>query len=79
MHDVKKFFWDETYLFHICADGIIRHCVLEVEMMSILKACNSSPIGWHHSGILAAHRILKCRYYCPKIYEHAHEFAKSIW
>ncbi|WMV29511.1 hypothetical protein MTR67_022896 [Solanum verrucosum] len=29
---------DEPYLFRICADGISRHCVPEVEMMSILCA-----------------------------------------
>ncbi|XP_049394646.1 uncharacterized protein LOC125858920 [Solanum stenotomum] len=27
MHDLKKFFWDEPYLFRICVDGIIRRCV----------------------------------------------------
>ncbi|KAK4729796.1 hypothetical protein R3W88_022784 [Solanum pinnatisectum] len=34
MHDVKKFFWDEPYLFCICDDGIIRRCMPEVEMMN---------------------------------------------
>jgi len=37
MSDVKKFFWEEPYLFCVCANGIIRHCVPEVEMMSILR------------------------------------------
>ncbi|KAH0679182.1 hypothetical protein KY284_020267 [Solanum tuberosum] len=41
MHDVKKFFWDEPYLFRICADGIIRRRVPEAEMISILEACHS--------------------------------------
>ncbi|MDV3181222.1 MAG: ribonuclease H family protein [Candidatus Phytoplasma australasiaticum] len=51
MNNVRKFFWDDPYLFHICADGIIRHYIAEVEITSILKACHSSLVGGHHSGI----------------------------
>ena len=27
MHDVKKFFWDEPYLYRSCADRLILRCV----------------------------------------------------
>ena len=27
MYDVKKFFWDEPYLYRSCADRLIRRCV----------------------------------------------------
>ena len=77
MHDVKNFFWDEPYLFHICADGIIRRCVPEVEMMSILEACHSSPVGWHHSGFRTAYKIMQCGHYLPTIHQDVHNFAKS--
>ena len=30
MHDVKKFFWDESYLFRSCTDGLIRACAPKV-------------------------------------------------
>ena len=51
MYDVKKFFWDEPYLYRSCADGLIRRCVPECEMLSVLEACHSSRVGGHHSGI----------------------------
>ena len=51
MYDVNKFFGAEPYLYKSCADGIIRCCVPKVEMLSVLEACNSSPVGGHHSGI----------------------------
>ena len=35
MYDMKKFFWDEQYLYRICAGGLIRRCVPECEMLSI--------------------------------------------
>lgn len=62
MYDVKKFFWEEPYIFRVYTDGIIPRCVPEVEMISILEACHSSPIGGHHSGIRTSYKILQCGY-----------------
>nr|GFB94757.1 reverse transcriptase domain-containing protein [Tanacetum cinerariifolium] len=36
--DVKHYFWDDPYLFRICADQIIRRCVHSQEAYDILKA-----------------------------------------
>ena len=77
MYDVKKFFWDEQYLYSSCADGLIRHCVPEVEILSVLEACLSSPVGGHRSGIQTAHKIFQCGYYCLTIHQDAHEFSKA--
>ena len=77
MYDVKKFFWDEPYLYGSCADRLIRRCVPECEMLSVLEACHSSPVGGHHSGIRTAHKILQCGYYWPTLHQDAHEFAKA--
>lgn len=77
MHDVKKFFWDETYLFNSFTNGLIRRCVPEVEMFSVLEARHSSPVGRHQSGIQTGHKIFKCNYYCPIIHQDSHEFAKA--
>ena len=77
MHDEKNFFLDETYLYRICVDGLIWRCVPEVEMLNVLEACHSLPVGGHHSGIRTAHKILQCVYYCPTIHQDAHEFAKA--
>nr|GEX60810.1 reverse transcriptase domain-containing protein [Tanacetum cinerariifolium] len=41
--DVKHYFWDDPYLFKICADQIIRRCVSGQEAIDILKACHSGP------------------------------------
>nr|GEZ41096.1 reverse transcriptase domain-containing protein [Tanacetum cinerariifolium] len=38
--DVKHYFWDDPYLFRICADQIIRRCVHRQEAFEILKACH---------------------------------------
>ncbi|GJW30141.1 reverse transcriptase domain-containing protein [Tanacetum coccineum] len=36
--DVKHYFWDDPFLFKICADQVIRRCVSGQEALDILKA-----------------------------------------
>lgn len=77
LHDVKKYFCDEPCLFRRCADDIIRSCVLKVEMLNILHACNSSPIGGHHVSYRTTKKILQSEYYWPTIYTNAYEFFRT--
>ncbi|GJU15655.1 reverse transcriptase domain-containing protein [Tanacetum coccineum] len=46
--DVKHYFWDDPYLFKICADQVIRRCVYGQEAVDILTACHNGPTGGHH-------------------------------
>ncbi|GJR54426.1 reverse transcriptase domain-containing protein [Tanacetum coccineum] len=55
--DVKHYFWDDPYLFRICADQIIRRCVHGQEALEILKACHEGPTGGHHSANLTARKV----------------------
>ncbi|GJR96467.1 reverse transcriptase domain-containing protein [Tanacetum coccineum] len=54
--DVKHYFWDDPYLFRICADQIIRRYVSGHEVLEILKACHEGPTGGHHSANLTARK-----------------------
>nr|GEV94020.1 reverse transcriptase domain-containing protein [Tanacetum cinerariifolium] len=47
--DVKHYFWDEPFLFKICADQVIRRCVYSQEAIDIPKACHYGPTGGYHS------------------------------
>nr|GEY49017.1 reverse transcriptase domain-containing protein [Tanacetum cinerariifolium] len=46
--DVKHYFWDDPFLFKICADQVIRQRVHGQEAVNILKACHNGPTGGHH-------------------------------
>ncbi|GJX25357.1 reverse transcriptase domain-containing protein, partial [Tanacetum coccineum] len=48
--DVKHYFWDDPFLFKICADQVIRRCVHGKEALDILEACHNGPTGGHHAG-----------------------------
>ncbi|GJZ42446.1 reverse transcriptase domain-containing protein [Tanacetum coccineum] len=60
--DVKHYFWDDPYLFRICADQIIRRCVHGQEAIDILKACHEGPTGGHHSANLTARKVFDAVY-----------------
>ncbi|GKC07179.1 reverse transcriptase domain-containing protein [Tanacetum coccineum] len=75
--DVKHYFWDDPYLFHIYADQIIRRCVSGHEALEILKACHEGPIGGHYSANLTARKVFDASFFWPTIYRDAHSMIKS--
>ncbi|XP_019263252.1 PREDICTED: uncharacterized protein LOC109241000 [Nicotiana attenuata] len=56
--ECRQYYWEEPFLFCICAENIIRRCVPEDEVMPILKACHDSPVGGHHGGNQTARKCL---------------------
>ncbi|GKD11033.1 reverse transcriptase domain-containing protein [Tanacetum coccineum] len=52
--DVKHYFWDDPFLFKICANQVIRRCVHGKEALDILEACHNGPTGGHHGANLTA-------------------------
>ncbi|GJY14029.1 reverse transcriptase domain-containing protein, partial [Tanacetum coccineum] len=75
--DVKHHFWDDPYLFRICADQIIRRCVHGQEAFEILRACHEGPTGGHHSANLTTQKVFDTGFFSPTIYRDAHSMIKS--
>nr|GFA09767.1 reverse transcriptase domain-containing protein [Tanacetum cinerariifolium] len=75
--DVKHYFWDDPFLFKVCADQVIRRCVHGKEAFDILKACHNGPTGGHHGVNLTAKKIFDAGFFWPTIYKDAHEFVKN--
>ncbi|GJZ77478.1 putative ribonuclease H-like domain-containing protein [Tanacetum coccineum] len=71
--DVKHYFWDDPYLFKICADQVIRRCVFGQETHDILMACHNGPTGRHHSANYTAKKVFDAGFYWPTIYRDAHD------
>nr|GEY62426.1 reverse transcriptase domain-containing protein [Tanacetum cinerariifolium] len=57
--DVKHYFWDDPYLFKICADQVIRRCVSGQEAIKILKACHYEPTGGHYGPNYTAEKVMQ--------------------
>ncbi|GJT72150.1 reverse transcriptase domain-containing protein [Tanacetum coccineum] len=71
--DVKHYFWDDPYLFRICADQVIRRCVYGQEAVDILTACHNGPTGGHHGANYTAKKVFDSGFYWPTIYRDAHD------
>nr|GEU86093.1 hypothetical protein [Tanacetum cinerariifolium] len=56
--NVKHYFWDDPYLFKICADQVIRWCVHDQEAVDILTACHNGPTGGHHGANITVKKSL---------------------
>ncbi|GJU11975.1 reverse transcriptase domain-containing protein [Tanacetum coccineum] len=72
--DVQHYFWDDPYLFWICADQIIRRCVDGQKAMDILQACHQGPTGGHHGPNYTAKKVFNSGFFWPTIYRDAHDF-----
>nr|GEZ80681.1 reverse transcriptase domain-containing protein [Tanacetum cinerariifolium]GEZ80692.1 reverse transcriptase domain-containing protein [Tanacetum cinerariifolium]GEZ82831.1 reverse transcriptase domain-containing protein [Tanacetum cinerariifolium] len=58
LKDVKHDFWDDPFLFKICADQVIRRYVHVQEAINLLKACDNGPTEGHHGPNYTAKRCL---------------------
>ncbi|GJT01922.1 reverse transcriptase domain-containing protein [Tanacetum coccineum] len=75
--DVKHYFWDDPFLFKICADQVIRRCVHGKEALDNLEACHNGPTGGHHGANLTAKKVFDAGFFWPTIYKDAHELVKN--
>ncbi|GJQ90856.1 reverse transcriptase domain-containing protein [Tanacetum coccineum] len=71
--DVKHYFWDNSYLFKICADQIIRRYVYGQEVVDIHTACHSGPTEGHYGANYTAKKVFDSGFYWPMIYRGAHD------
>nr|GEX67577.1 reverse transcriptase domain-containing protein [Tanacetum cinerariifolium] len=76
-NDLKHYFWDDPYLFRICADQIIRRYVHGQEAFKILKACHEGPTGGHYGANLKPKNVFDSGFFWPSIYRDAHEMIKT--
>ncbi|GJU40081.1 reverse transcriptase domain-containing protein [Tanacetum coccineum] len=70
---VKHYFWDDPYLFRICADQVIRRCVYGQEAVDILTACHNGPTEGHHGANYTAKKVFDSGFYWPTIYRDFHD------
>nr|GEW89791.1 reverse transcriptase domain-containing protein [Tanacetum cinerariifolium] len=75
--DVKHYFWDDPFLFKICADQVIRRCVHDHEAIDILKACQYGPTEGHHGPNYTAKKVFDLGFYWLTIYRDAHDLVKN--
>ena len=74
---LKHYYWDEPILYRHCADQVIRRCVPEDEMHSILNHCHTLSCGGHFGGQRTAAKVLQSGFYWPSLFKDAHQFVST--
>ena len=74
---LKHYYWEEPILYRHCADQVIRRCVPEDEMQSILNHCHTLPCGGHFGGQRTAAKVLQSGFYWPTLFKDAHQFVST--
>ena len=76
-NDSKYYVWDEPYLWKIGSDQIIRRCVPDDEIHSILTYCHSYACDGHFGPKRTARKILDSGFYWETLFKDAYQFCKS--
>ncbi|GKF16674.1 hypothetical protein Tco_0061592 [Tanacetum coccineum] len=66
---VKKYFWDEPYVFRLCLDNVMRRCVAGDEILEILAHCHSGPTKGHHSASVTGRKVYEVGFYWRSIFK----------
>ncbi|KAL5827957.1 hypothetical protein ACOSQ3_019799 [Xanthoceras sorbifolium] len=75
--EVRNFYWDDPYLYKYCPDQIMRRCIPETEITSVLTFCHSEACGGHFSIKKTAAKILQCGLYWPTLFKDTNVFCRS--
>ena len=77
LHNVKSYHWEDPLLYKVCADNMIRKCVPQEEVVSILNSCHSSPYRGHFGPTRTAAKVLQSGFYWPSLFKDCYTFVKS--
>ncbi|RDX77623.1 Retrovirus-related Pol polyprotein, partial [Mucuna pruriens] len=75
--DAKYYIWDDPYLWRLYNDQVIRRCILDVEITSVLQFCHATPGGGHYGSTRMARKVLDCGFYWPTIFREAYQFVST--
>ncbi|WCJ18012.1 Transposon Tf2-6 polyprotein [Euphorbia peplus] len=75
--EIKYYFWEEPFLFRLCADQIMRRCIPKEETHSILTHCHAKEAGGHFAANRTAAKILEAGFYWPSLFHDAQRFVSQ--
>ena len=72
--EVRRYFWNDPYLFKQCGDGLYRKCVPDHEIQGVLEHCHSLPCGGHGGVDKTVAKISQSLLWWPTMHRDAHQF-----
>ena len=76
--DIKKYYFDDPYLFNYCPNQLLRRCVSNDDQIGVLTFCHSEACGGHFSVRKTADKSCKSVFIGPLFLKTALIFAKPV-
>ncbi|CAM8944792.1 unnamed protein product [Rhodiola kirilowii] len=76
-HDAKQYLWDDPYLWKIGVDQILRRCIPNNEIASVINFCHEFACGGHFGPRKTARKILDSGFFWPSIFKDTNEKCKK--
>ena len=77
LRELRRFYWDEPYLYKHCADGVYRRCIAEVEVPDVLFHCHASEYAGHFATFKTVSKVLQAGFWWPTMFKDAHAFVSQ--
>jgi hypothetical protein len=74
--DSRLHLWDDPYLYRVCADGLPRRCIPDLETWKILERCHSAPYGGHYGAFCTNAKVWQIGFYWPTMYDDVKSFVR---
>jgi hypothetical protein len=68
--------WDESCLFRVCSDDLLRRCVPAEEDIKIIERCHLSTYGGHYDAFRTHSKIWQSGFFWPTMYEDMKNFIR---
>ncbi|CAM8990052.1 unnamed protein product [Rhodiola kirilowii] len=75
-HDAKYYVWDDPYLWKIGVDQILRRCIPDDEIASVISFCHELACGGHFGPRRTARKILDSGFFWPHVFRDAYNHCK---
>ncbi|CAM8908355.1 unnamed protein product [Rhodiola kirilowii] len=75
-HDSKFYVWDDPYLWKIGVDQLLRRCIPDIEIASLISFCHEHACGGHFGPKRTARKILDSGFFWPSVFRDSYEHCK---
>lgn len=74
LREVRRYFWDESYIYKYCSGGIFRRCATEKEITGVLFNCHRSDYAGYFTTFKSVSKVLQAGFWWSAIFKDAHAF-----
>jgi len=76
IYESRLHLWDDSYLYRVCSDGLLRRCVPAAKGTRIIEKCHAAPYGGHYGVFRTQAKIWQSGFFWPTMYEDTKDFVR---